>query len=139
MPWRADAAFAGFSAVEPWLPLGADHPALAVDRQLLAADSVLTFTRRFLRWRRDRRSLVDGDIRFLPADEPVVAFLRGGPGETLLVVLNLGADAARWRSPAGLEAVAVTGHGLPSAVRDGAVDLPPFGGAYLAVGANAWS
>src|SRR3546814_6644539 len=33
LPWAAEAAHAGFSDTDPWLPLGADHAALAVDRQ----------------------------------------------------------------------------------------------------------
>ena len=33
MPWIADDHHAGFSTVEPWLPIGHDHYALAVDRQ----------------------------------------------------------------------------------------------------------
>src|SRR3546814_17646762 len=33
LPWAAEAAHAGFSDTHPWLPLGADHAALALDRQ----------------------------------------------------------------------------------------------------------
>src|SRR3546814_16012654 len=33
LPWAAGESHAGFSSVDPWLPLGAAHGALAVDRQ----------------------------------------------------------------------------------------------------------
>src|SRR3546814_5713101 len=33
LPWASGESHAGFSSVDPWLPLGAAHSDLAVDRQ----------------------------------------------------------------------------------------------------------
>ncbi len=77
MPWRADAANAGFSSAEPWLPVDPRHPPLAVDRGEADTGSVLAFTRGFLAWRKTHPPLVSGDIRFLDTPEPALAFVRG--------------------------------------------------------------
>ena len=45
MPWSRDLPNAGFSAVEPWLPIPSDHVALAVSAQEQDADSVLAVAR----------------------------------------------------------------------------------------------
>lgn len=93
MPWRGDAPFAGFSEVEPWLPVDPRHGGLAVDRQDADAASPLAFTRAFLAWRRAHPALKRGTIRFLDAPEPLLAFARAGVGEALLCAFNLGAEA----------------------------------------------
>jgi len=52
MPWRGTANdHAGFSAATPWLPIGEDHLALAVDRQNADPESLLNLTRRLLAFR----------------------------------------------------------------------------------------
>jgi alpha-glucosidase len=96
-PWASDRPQGGFSGgqdVEPWLPMEPAHLPLALDRQEADPDSVLSFTRRFLDWRKGRPALIDGTIRFLDAPEPVLAFLREKDGERLLCVFNLGPEPA---------------------------------------------
>ena len=45
IPWDGDAEQAGFSSAEPWLPIGPDHAAMAVNRQEHDPDSLLNWTR----------------------------------------------------------------------------------------------
>lgn len=98
MPWRAQAADAGFGADEPWLPVPQAHRALAVDRQTADPDSVLAFAGRAVRFRRGEAALTDGDIRFLDAPADALAFVRGtGPARRRLCVFNLGREPLRWR------------------------------------------
>ena len=47
IPWESDKPNAGFSTGEPWLPVDARHPAMAVNQQDTYEGSVLKFTRRF--------------------------------------------------------------------------------------------
>ncbi|WP_221930911.1 alpha-amylase family glycosyl hydrolase [Telmatospirillum sp. J64-1] len=76
MPWRARERHAGFSEAEPWLPMPEAHHALAVDRQQADPDSVLSFCRRFLSWRRSRPEMVAGSMHLAGGGGPVVAFER---------------------------------------------------------------
>ena len=98
MPWT-DAPTAGFSDGKPWLPVAEAHRARSVDVQDADAGSVLNGARAFLRWRKPHPALVQGDIAFLDAPEPVLAFVRGHDGESLLVAFNLSEAEVEWTLP----------------------------------------
>ena len=127
-PWTDEAPWGGFSQAEPWLPMNARHLALSVARQERDPDSVLAFTRRFLLWRRTRPALLDGDIRFHDADEPVLAFERGSADTRTACVFNLGGAPAVAPLPALAGWTPLDGHGLTGRLNDGRVVLPPYGG-----------
>jgi alpha-glucosidase len=97
MPWRAEAVHAGFSAAEPWLPIGAGHAALAVDRQAADDGSQLALTRRLLALRQDRASLRLGALAPLDAPANLLAFERVFEGERTLCLFNLGRETIDWR------------------------------------------
>lgn len=60
MPWCRDAADAGFGAAEPWLPVGDENKARAVDAQEADNNSLLAFTRQMLSLRRSEPILLYG-------------------------------------------------------------------------------
>ena len=130
MPWVASARHAGFSTAEPWLPVDPAHPPLAVDGQEANPASTLRFTRRFLAWRKRHRALVEGGIRFLDSEEPVLAFERSADGERLLCVFNLGAEPRE--AELRLDGVPrpLEGHGLAGEIAGGRVRLPGHGGVF---------
>jgi len=131
MPWQHNQPFGGFSPVEPWLPIAPEHLPLAVDVQERDATSVLAFFRHFLAWRRQQPVLLDGDIHFLDAPEPILAFERRLDAETCwLMVFNLSATSPRWTLPDGVAVTALIGHGLTgsSITLTREVVLSPYGG-----------
>ncbi|MBK8176368.1 MAG: alpha-glucosidase [Rhodospirillales bacterium] len=135
MPWRANAENAGFcpAGIEPWLPVDPRHAILAADRQDADSASVLAFTRRFLAWRKRHPALVRGDIRFLDAPEPVLAFERTAGTDRVLCAFNLGAEP---RSVAldhtGAQPLDAPALGTPPATVDGGrALLPPWGALIL--------
>ena len=130
MPWT-DAPDAGFSSGRPWLPVPEAHRPLAVSRQEADPASPLNAFRRFLRWRRAQPALVHGDIAFLDAPEPLLAFRRTHAGSAVLAVFNLGEREARWSLPDGCRPRALDGHGLPTGVIDGSVLVLPPRGVYF--------
>ena len=93
MPWVADAPNLGFTAAQPWLPLGPDHAALAVDRQQSDPDSLLAFTRTVIALRRDQPALRTGDIAIVTADEALLVLDRCLGGQRLRCSFNLSAQA----------------------------------------------
>jgi alpha-glucosidase len=134
MPWTSEPQ-AGFSAAEPWLPIPAAHRARSVAAQEAAPDSTLHAVRRFLRWRRTQSALVAGEIRFLDAPEPVLAFVRADAGGELLVVFNLSADAVAWPLPPGLSPRTVDAPGVAAGqLDDGRLRLPAHGAFYATLG-----
>lgn len=121
MPWTTSTN--GFSKAESWLPIPDDHLKLSVENQEKDTDSSLNFLRRFLKWRKQHRVFFNGNIKFLDADEPVLAFTRG---DKILAVFNLGDQPARFKPK--IKIAALTGHGLPSTLlADGTIELPAFG------------
>ena len=101
IPWRADAPQAGFSPVEPWLPVDPVHVQLAVDRQEADPASMLHLTRRLVAFRKDSVALRHGSVRAVGAPEGVLAFERAHGGERLLCAFNLGQEATDWALPEG--------------------------------------
>jgi alpha-glucosidase len=89
MQWDAS-PHAGFSRVEPWLPVGDAYP--SVNARALGDDprSILTLYRRLIALRRSRPALVTGTKRLVQAADNVIAYQRCEGSERLLVALNLG-------------------------------------------------
>lgn len=118
MPWVADAHAAGFTSGKPWLPVGPDHPAMAVDRQEEDAESMLNLTRRLIALRKAMPELRTGPLRVTEAGEALLAFERGG----LTCAFNLGPEPVAW-----------DGEGrVVAAVNDaGAGSLPGYSGVIL--------
>ena len=98
MPWRADANdHAGFSSGTPWLPIGADHLALAVDRQNQDPDSLLNLTRHLLAFRHASDALMHGGARVIEASGTVLAIERSTADEAMLCVFNMSPEPVEWR------------------------------------------
>ncbi len=88
MQWSSE-VYAGFSAVEPWLPVGADRPTANVASQSRDAGSLLTLYRRLLELRAAEPALQDGVHEPLIAGPKLVVYRRRNAERRLLVVLNL--------------------------------------------------
>ncbi|MCH7421239.1 alpha-glucosidase [Shewanella sp. MM_2022_3] len=115
MPWEQHADFAGFSQVTPWLPVTSKHRALAVDVQEADPASMLHGYRQFLAWRKGYPILIEGEIEFLDAPEPLLVFVRKLGEQKLLVCFNL-LDTETQLLLAGLKLQQeLTGHGLKTA------------------------
>lgn len=102
MPWTTSNQNAGFSTAEDtWLPIPDTHLHMAADRQHDEPDSMLNFTRSFLKWRKTQIALLKGDMDFIDhTDEKILAFRRSSDDGKFICAFNLGAAA---HSIAGLE------------------------------------
>lgn len=97
MPWDAR-AFAGFSTVEPWLPLNPDWPTRNVAAQDNDRSSMLWLYRRLLATRRETPALAVGGMQLLDAPPGVLAYRRTHADGDRTIVLNLtaGEIAVDW-------------------------------------------
>jgi alpha-glucosidase len=93
MQWD-DSPYAGFSTVEPWLPVSADYQNRNVTSQSAVPTSILNLYRRLLRYRRSSPALQWGSYRPLDSDADCFVYLREAEGERCLVALNF-ADEPR--------------------------------------------
>jgi alpha-glucosidase len=124
MPWAANEANAGFSTGRPWLPVPAEHVALAVDRQLADPKSVHAHYQRMLAFRRGEPALRLGSIEFLASPDNVLAYRREHGNEGVICVFNLGATPAKFELPAST-AVTPVDLGYGSTLSGTTVTLPP--------------
>jgi len=89
MQWNAKAN-AGFSAVAPWLPVGARYKSYNVDIQKKDPNSILNYYRLLLSLRHTNAALLEGKYIALNEDDPnVLAYARIYQTKTVLVVLNM--------------------------------------------------
>jgi oligo-1,6-glucosidase/alpha-glucosidase len=90
MPWSAgDGPFAGFSGVEPWLPLNEDWSTRNVTTQTDDSQSMLTLYKRLLAVRRDKPALSIGELVLLDAPLGVLAYERRHGGTCIRILLNM--------------------------------------------------
>jgi alpha-glucosidase len=96
LPWSGESAPFGFSPdgarCAPWLPQPADWKDRTVQVQTGDPHSMLELYREALRVRRAESALGDGEMRWLPTPEGVLAF---GRGDEFACVVNLSGVAVR--------------------------------------------
>ncbi|TWU25228.1 Oligo-1,6-glucosidase [Novipirellula galeiformis] len=92
MPWD-DSDYAGFSKVDPWLPLNEDWPIRNVTTQHQDCNSLLSLYRTLLSLRRRHAALSIGALVLVDSAEDVLAFERHHDDERLRIALNLGNHA----------------------------------------------
>ena len=98
MPWDGS-AHAGFSAVEPWLPLNSDWPARNVARMMTDPASILLLYHQLLAVRRAHPALAIGDFALLESHSDVLAYERREGAQRLIVALNFGGRRQRLQLP----------------------------------------
>jgi alpha-glucosidase len=106
---------------------------LAVSEQDGNLDSPLEFARHFLRGRRQSAALRLGEIGFVDADAPVLAFTRTHEGEHILCVFNMSRDDVSFAHPL-IGAGQVLGLGCGSSMdRGDTVHLGPLAASFRRV------
>ncbi len=90
LPWAGTGSPFGFSPAgstgEPWLPQPSHWGELTVEAEQQDPDSMLSLYRTMLAIRRGEPDLGDGDLRWLPSADQVLAFARG---PRFICVVNL--------------------------------------------------
>jgi len=98
MPWDSSAS-AGFSPIDPWLPLNADWPTRNVALMAQEPHSILALYRQLLAVRRKQLALSIGDFALLVAKGDVLAYERRHGLGRVIVALNLGQLPQRLELP----------------------------------------
>jgi alpha-glucosidase len=91
MQWDAT-NFAGFSDVEPWLPIADNYRDENVENFRNDKGSLYRLYRRLINLRRSLVVLAEGAYRPLSASGNLLLFLRELPGNRVLVALNMGPE-----------------------------------------------
>ena len=94
--WNSD-DYAGFSTVEPWLPVHEDYKTVNVEVEEADPASPLAWYRKLAELRKDMPVLVAGDwTMLLPDDEQVFAFERTYKGGRVVTLANFSDEPASY-------------------------------------------
>jgi alpha-glucosidase len=131
MPWRPDLPHRGFTTGTPWLPSAGEHAGLTVAEQEADADSTLAFARAMIAFKQNAAALKLGEIEFVDAAEPVLAFVRREGADAIACIFNLSPE------PKVFEDAILEGADLlpiragDAAVRGGSLGLSPYAAVFL--------
>jgi len=96
MQWSGN-LHAGFSRVEPWLPISDDFQAANVSAQSDDPRSLLTLYRRLLQLRKEVPALQTGDYLPLELEDPLFGYRRTQGGRNVDVVFNFGSEPVAYQ------------------------------------------
>lgn len=85
--------YAGFSTVEPWLPVSDDYPTRNIAVQNADPNSTLNFYRKLLWYRKGSPALHSGSYQSLNSVTGTYVYLRELTGEQQLIALNFTAES----------------------------------------------
>ena len=100
MPWQAQDEHGGFSLAAPWLPLGSENIAQAVDRQQADPQSLLNLTRGLIALRNANPVLRHGACTAVHADENALVLRRTDDRGFIECVFNLSNTPCPWPATA---------------------------------------
>lgn len=125
---------------KPWLPVAPEHIELNAASQIDASESMRSFPRRVLAWRRTQPALQLGSLRLIDTSNPsVLGFVRALGAARLVCALNLSDEAASLdprdlaRSTAPSEMVD-PGLGTPLPLSADEIRLAPWSAAVARLG-----
>ncbi|MEQ5774907.1 MULTISPECIES: alpha-glucosidase [unclassified Thalassospira] len=102
MPWHnANVAHGGFTTSDqPWLPVPQDHSALSVASQIDDPDSLRSFYKNLLTWRKNHPEIIQGDIEMLEhSEDAIIGFVRMTGIVRTICVFNVTPDAVTTTLP----------------------------------------
>jgi len=134
MQWNASAN-AGFSDVEPWLPVEEHYKSYNVRNEKSEADSILNYYHSLLTLRHTNKALLEG--KYIPLNEDdanVLSYVRSYKGQNVIVVLNMSAavrkvklNLAEKGVPAKRARTLLASFATPGEVQTSEISVEPFG------------
>lgn len=91
MQWSA-AKNAGFSEVEPWLPVPPSYVNCNVESERKDPDSILNFYKALIKLRRDNEALSQGQLKLVGQDPHILSYLRHTKKQEILICLNMSSE-----------------------------------------------
>ncbi|THD77249.1 MAG: alpha-glucosidase [Phenylobacterium sp.] len=131
MPWREADPNLGFTTGKPWLPMAREHEGLTVEAQEADPESTLSFAKAVIALRKASPAMSLGELEFLDAPDPVLAFVREKGDERIACVFNLSAEpkAPTIAALEGAELLAVRSG--EAELRGGSLGMSPYAAVFL--------
>ncbi|MFK8079931.1 MAG: alpha-amylase family glycosyl hydrolase [Granulosicoccus sp.] len=131
MVWDNQHDNAGFSRVEPWLPVPEMHKRLSVSTQQGDEQSTLEHYRRFLSFRSENPALVKGSLDDIIVMGEILSFVRTLDDDSIYCAFNLGSERVRCEIDTQRKLTLLDSHGFHPELIDGALEIPAYSAAYV--------
>ncbi len=136
MQWTSSTRNAGFSSdpnTDPWLPVAKNSPIINVEKQKNDGKSMLTFFKRLIQFRKTKRALTQGSLKFFPvSNRNCLIFERRVETERILVLLNFNKKGIQISNPYPSATKVFSTLNLDISLKtDRLVSLHPFEGLLL--------
>lgn len=89
MAWTSDSPNGGFSNGKPWLPIAVEHLEKSVAAQVHDNQSILSFYRAMIAFRKMHPVFSKGSLEILACDQNILSFVRKLDGQSMLCSFNL--------------------------------------------------
>lgn len=93
MQWNSS-KYAGFSEVEPWLPINENKSFINVEDEMKDKNSVLNFYKKLISERKARKSLKIGSLELIDLDDRILSYKRVGT-DSVIVIMNFSFDTIK--------------------------------------------
>ncbi len=135
MQWTAEAG-AGFTrAHDPWLPLAEEFSEINVERQRDDPESLLSFYRRVIWFRKTSPALLSGTYIALDSASDAFVYVRTCTDQRLVVALNFASEPCRVDLPsAGSGKIVLATDPSRKGAAEGTIALGPVEGVVVAIG-----
>ncbi|MCF0106333.1 MAG: alpha,alpha-phosphotrehalase [Holdemanella sp.] len=92
MQWNSD-TYAGFSTVEPWIPLPENYKTINAESEFHDETSIYNYYKKLIQIRKNHRAISYGSISFIDnEDDEVIVYVRECEEERIVVIVNLVED-----------------------------------------------
>lgn len=130
MQWSADKN-AGFSQVEPWLPVSPSYVTYNVESERKDPDSILNFYKTLIKLRRENEALRLGRIKLVGRDPHVLSYVRDAKNQKVLVCLNMSSEKQEFdfktvASQTAIRTIFTTMKGFRADMSDSKLTLEPY-------------
>jgi len=81
--------YAGFSNVQPWINVNPSKDKINVKDQLKDPDSILNYTKKLIKLRKDNKGLIYGEFKKIKTNKNLFIYKRKYKDENYLIIINL--------------------------------------------------
>ncbi len=127
MVWSEKSSHGGFSDTKPWLPVKSPQQSRAADLQLSNENSVYTYYKKILAFRKNTPAIMGDDIKFIDIIEPLLGYRR----EDILCIFNLSSKQQKTKVE---NAKMISDISLGAFHKDSELSLEARGCAFLKLG-----
>ncbi len=130
MQWSADKN-AGFSQVQPWLPVSPSYVTYNVESERKDPDSILNFYKTLIKLRRENEALRLGRLKLVGRDPHVLSYVREAKNQKVLVCLNMSSEKQEFdfktvASQTAMRTMFTTMKGFLADMSDSKLTLEPY-------------